>query len=465
MGFQSLPNELLDRIAYHADHESLLNLRLVCQSLSDICRKWLFQYTCVVPTDESCERFESILDHPELASCVTKVYLDTTKWDHEIEIEEYDSDDEDIESDSDGDEESDKHHVNEIWIPRWYSNLFNRLEELPRLRGVVLRFHHECQSPLWVEMMTDIIPQEPNFRRYVLKLFMESLALLPQPVRELGIHDLQNVNQSKEHIVENIRKVLGGLDTLRLNIANEHSKYYRPQDLQQDEPHRFFSELPSFWLKPTLANLEHLTLNSSNYFGFYPKFNPTGLHFPRIKTLAFGRLAFIHDSQLDWILSHADTLTELYLDNCPILYEVLIHDKERTYLDPASFASKEDLGDKHYATYDKRWYDYFNAINVGLPLLKHFRFGRCPYWRDGESTPFEQEQYIKISAPRDRYMVFCDGGESSPYMETTIYPEGVNLRTPRPDCYAEDQKALETLCAKLGQHAECDPIEDEFLHP
>ena len=63
-----------------ADHESLLNLRLVCQSLSDVCRKRLFQYTCVVPTDESCERFESILDHPELASRVTKVYLDTTQW-------------------------------------------------------------------------------------------------------------------------------------------------------------------------------------------------------------------------------------------------------------------------------------------------------------------------------------------------------------------------------------------------
>lgn len=212
-------------------------------------------------------------------------------------------------------------------------------------------------------------------------------------------------------------------------------------------------------MKPTLATLQHLTIYSSNYFGFYPKFNPTGLHFPHLKTLALGNHAFIHDSQLDWILSHADTLTELYLDDCPILYEVAIYDKEQTYLEPASFGSKEDLENKHYAAYDKRWHDYFNAFRERLPHLKHFRYGHCPYWWDDDSTPFEQEGFINICLRRDRYMVFCDGFGPSPYMETMIYFDGDG---PSPDCNAEDLKALEDLCAKLGQNRGFDEDYDEL---
>ncbi|KAH8433968.1 F-box protein [Aspergillus melleus] len=440
----SLPNEILHRIAYYADREELLQLRLVCRSLSNVSRRWLFRYACVVPTDESCEKFETILNDPSLASCVTKVYLDTANWDHDIDIEEYDDDE-----------------GEELFLPRRYSKLFNRLKDFPSLQGAVLRFAHECYGRISLDSFWNDCQQEPPFRESVLGSFMESVASLPRPVRELGIRDLQNINQTDETIVENTRKVLGGLSTLRLNITNEHSEGNGENDLTHDEPHQFFSELPSVWLQPTLANLQHLTLYSSNYFGFFPKFDPTGLHFPQLQTLALGNHAFVHDSQLDWILSHADTLAELYLDDCPILYEVAIYENEQTYLDPASFGSKQGLGEKHYAAYDKRWHDYFNAFNDKLPHLRHLRVGHCPHWWDEQTTPFEQEQHIKVSLPRDRYMVFCDGFGPSPYMEEMIYRDGEGSR---PDCYVEDQKALEELCAKLGQRAECDPDEDIYGH-
>ncbi|KAI9039225.1 uncharacterized protein KD926_009859 [Aspergillus affinis] len=459
----SLPNEILHRIVYYADREELLQLRLVGRSLSDVSRKYLFQSARVVPTDESCEKFEKILNDPFLASCVTKVYLDTTDWDNvsfdlvggtfdrvltcdkEIDIEEYDDDE-----------------GEELFLPTRYSNLFKRLKEFPRLQGAVLRFEHECYSPRSIESIYVDCQQEPDFRESVLESFMESLTSLPRPIQELGLRDLQNLNQTDEALVENIKEVLRGLHTLRLNITNEHSEGNGENDLEHDEPHLFFSELPSFWLQPTLANLQHLTLYSSNYYGFYPKFDPTGLHFPQLKTLALGNHAFIHDSQLDWILSHADTLTELYLDDCPILYEVAIYAKEKTYLDPTSFGFKDGLGEKHYATYDKRWHDYFNAFNDKLPHLRHFRYGHCPFWWDEGSPPFEQEQHIKLSLAKDRYMVFCDGFGPSPYMEEMIYREGGGRA--RPDCYAEDEKALVALCAKLGYKAEPDPDEDLYGH-
>ncbi|PLB55531.1 hypothetical protein P170DRAFT_399698 [Aspergillus steynii IBT 23096] len=445
----SLPNEILHRIAYYADREELLQLRLACRSLSNVSRKWLFRYARVVPTEESCEKFETILNDPLLASCVTKVYLDTANWDHvsfgpDIDIEEYDDD-----------------KGEELFLPRRYGKLFNRLKEFPRLQGAVLRFAHECYGLISLDSLWYDCQQEPPFRESVLGSFMESLSSLPHPIQELGIRDLQNINQTDETIVGNIKKVLIGLSTLRLNITNEHSEGNGENDLTHDEPHQFFTDLPSFWLQPTLAKLQYLTLYSSNYFGFYPKFDPTGLYFPQLKTLALGNHAFVHDSQLDWILSHGETLTELYLDDCPILYEVAIYENDKTYLDAASFGPKAGLGEKHYAAYDKRWHDYFNAFNDKLPLLRHFRAGHCPHWWDEETTPFEQEQHIKVSLPKDRYMMFCDGFGPSPYMEEMIYRNGEGSR---PDCYVEDQKALEELCAKLGQRAECDPDEDIYGH-
>lgn len=109
--------------------------------------------------------------------------------------------------------------------------------------------------------------------------------------------------------------------------------------LQREAPHIFFSDLPSFWLKPAFSNLEHLALYSNLYVGFVPKCDFRGLHFPKLKTLALGNHAFIHDSQLDWILSHGETLTELYLDHCSIIFEATVYPKtmERTYLPPDDF--------------------------------------------------------------------------------------------------------------------------------
>lgn len=167
-----------------------------------------------------------------------------------------------------------------------------------------------------------------------------------------------------------------------------------------------------------------------------------------------GNHAFVHDSQLDWILSHADTLTELYLDDCPILYEVSSYDRERTLLDPSSYTMVPQLERKPLATYEKRWHHYFNAFKDRLPNLRHFRFGQCPYWWRDDSTPFEQEQFIPVNLPEDRYMVFCDGYGPSPYMGETLFDDGPDGQ--RPDCYDEDEKALQELCAKLGQKIEED---------
>lgn len=44
----------------------------------------------------------------------------------------------------------------------------------------------------------------------------------PKQVKELAIQDLHNVHETDPTVVADMKKVLGGLESLRLNIVNEH---------------------------------------------------------------------------------------------------------------------------------------------------------------------------------------------------------------------------------------------------
>ncbi|KAF7590810.1 hypothetical protein BBP40_002332 [Aspergillus hancockii] len=438
--FTSLPVEILHRVVHFADCGSLKELRLTCRSLSDIGKGRLFESITVFAEEEkSSDNFEKFLEDSSRAQLVAKVTFDLSKWEGDFDEDALD----------DTGEDSDL-FTNQVKM-RKFIKLFGRLRELPRLRSVVLRFHPDCcVDDVWKD-----VPQSVELRSLIMKHFMASLASLPRPTQELAIRDLQNVNETDPEVVENITKVLGNLRALRLNITNEHDEGNGEHDLEQAEPHIFFPELSSFWLKPALSNLQHLTLYSSNYWGYYPKCDFQGIHFPQLKTIGLGNYAFVHDSQLDWILSHSSTLTELYLDDCPILFEVAIYNKEKTLLDPETYTSSPGLGDANWASYDKRWHHYFKAFQNDLPHLRHFRYGHSQHWWDDDTTPFEREGDITMGIHDESYMVFCDGYGPSPYMKRMIRTQGegrdvewVN-ETVLP-WIEEDQTSLEELLAKIG---------------
>lgn len=180
-----------------------------------------------------------------------------------------------------------------------------------------------------------------------------------------------------------------------------------PVEPQAETVYTFFRDLPSTWLVPAVSSLEHLTIYSNQPFGFYPRLDLREVHFPRLKTLSFGNYTFVHDSQLDWILSHGGTLTELYLDRCPILFEVAITDVNNTYLKADEFenTSRPELSGAPYASYRTRWCDYFRAFKDGLPRLRHFRYGRHPTWEcnGNDLMPFEGETEIEIGLMNGSY--------------------------------------------------------------
>ncbi|KJK68684.1 hypothetical protein P875_00075797 [Aspergillus parasiticus SU-1] len=431
----SLPTEILHQIIRSVEPGSLKTLRQVCRSLGEIGKEHLFESVTVYATEESCDGFVDFLENEDgdCIQSVTKVYLDLSEFEGLYSYDTY------------NDETSNEPMEKEF---RKFVRLFPRLKELPRLRSVVLRFHPDCS-----EDGDSDVPHTLGLRSAVMKEFLSAITALPQLPRELAIRDLQNVNESNSDEVERIEKVLQNLCSLRLNIANPHNQGNPECDLYHDEIHTFFSALPSFWLKPALQNLEHLTIYSSHYFGYYPKLDLRGVHFPRLRTLALGNYTFVHDSQLDWILSHRDTLTELYLDDCAILWAVapFDKDKERTYLDPDSYTTHSGLVGHGYATYDKRWHHYFKTLQE-LSHLRHFRYGHSEYWSADESTPFECETDIIIGMHEESYLTFtseCYSPELTYYYGTGRSMKWVD-EGPLP-WIEEDQTSLEELLMKIGQ--------------
>ena len=83
--------------------------------------------------------------------------------------------------------------------------------------------------------------------------------------------------------------------------------------------YQFFAELPLVRLTPCQANLTSLKLHVDVQWGYLPKADLRGMHFPKLQKLDLGSYTFSHDWQLEWIAAHGATLQELTPDNCLIV--------------------------------------------------------------------------------------------------------------------------------------------------
>lgn len=130
------------------------------------------------------------------------------------------------------------------------------------MQSAVLRFDKHCSTgrEFWMRQS----PESIDFRTKTLGVFFRTLASFEAPLRELGIRNMQDVNVINEKILTDIEKVLQNLRTFRLSIVTEHNDAAPEHDLEFPEPHNFFAQLPSMWLKPSASSLEHLTLSCDN---------------------------------------------------------------------------------------------------------------------------------------------------------------------------------------------------------
>ncbi|GFG18205.1 hypothetical protein IFM5058_08893 [Aspergillus udagawae] len=422
-----LPSELLARIISFLDRSSLKAIRETSRLLSQFATPRLFDTVRLFPDEESYEAIDRITSHAALKKMVKKVYVNTCEDDYD----EYDEE--------------------EVELTKDFKDRIAKFKDCPNVQSAVLRFDKHCSTgrEIW---MTEH-PETIAFRTKSLRVFFKWLASFEVPLRELGIRNLQDVNVGDDRIPSNIEKVLQNLRTLRLSIVTEHNEAAPEDDLDFPEPHDFFAQLPSVWLKPSASSLEHLTLSCDNYFGFYPKLELSEVHFPHLKSLAFGNYCFVRDSQLEWILSHAATLTELSFDDCAILYDVCLAEEHLADRGPFKKSEMETRREvdgrvrlKYYLSYDKRWHDYFDSFRTKLPHLRRFLIGSGDW---GHGVPFEKEDEVKICLRENRYMVCYDGYGPSPYLEPDYRPH--EWERGAPQCDDKDRESLRLLFEKTGQ--------------
>lgn len=226
-----LPCEILHHIFWYADQRSRKNLRLTNQLFARVGRTSAFRSVKLRPLKAGRRKLRKILNDPALAASVSSVYLDTVtpadsyypdsppdqlsdNYDHDSGEEDNEHDLSHIDMIEAGEE--DKH------LPRPFWRLVNRLRELPRLQSITLGFYYECsgeETPWSLD-----VSQSIAFRSVVMHNVMAALASLPRLPLELTLRELQNINPTDVKTVANVTKVLGGLRSFRLNVANERDE-------------------------------------------------------------------------------------------------------------------------------------------------------------------------------------------------------------------------------------------------
>ncbi|PKY01796.1 hypothetical protein P168DRAFT_329712 [Aspergillus campestris IBT 28561] len=225
-----------------------------------------------------------------------------------------------------------------------------------------------------------------------------------------------------------------------------------------------FGDLPTVWLQPCSRTLRHLTLSSTQYFGFFPRLPLQGVKFDRLQALSLSKFTFGEPSTLRWVLSHEDTLTELSLDRFAIIYAATFRPDILDDLHPEGFDVDRDHGGHVHITYDGRWHACFDLLKVRLPHLRRFHFGLCVKdWRDGR-TLFAREGHIDPGFYVKLYMVYRSGGFgyttvcgfteeryiSNPEGWTTGWEAFLSLHTTVCRRCAGIEISEETMCPRIG---------------
>lgn len=232
-----------------------------------------------------------------------------------------------------------------------------------------------------------------------------------------------------------------------------------PYSINEREPHAFFSrDLLKYWLEPIQGHIVDLELQSNSYWGYIPKCDLRDIHFPKLKALTLGKMTFTHDWQLEWILSHGHTLTQLTLEDCPIINEIWIgHTLDAEHYPVFNVGGrldwKRETYDTTYWKFETRRHHCFRAMQFGLPHLRKFWCGFHVEW-DQYYTGGHDREWLKAAVagviPSNYGAFFSDScldvWDTNHFdSKGDISGEGLDPAQLYPQCQEEDGKALGEL--------------------
>ncbi|KAH3944752.1 hypothetical protein HBI81_231620 [Parastagonospora nodorum] len=214
-----------------------------------------------------------------------------------------------------------------------FLEMLELIHQIKNLQEVELKFAKQCaveEVTRW-SSWTKGVAETLRFRNKVFENFLSALQQAGK-IQYLTIKNLQDYHNKSIFERQDFRIIRDRLPQLHLQIAAEYDEASPEYTIEKPALHAGYTQdLPNTWLKPLSGQLTHLTLygaESMCMWGIWPLVDfcniPTFAH---LKSLSFGRFTVVHDWQIDWILSHAETLEELIPDDCPIVTVLYMDDK------------------------------------------------------------------------------------------------------------------------------------------
>jgi hypothetical protein len=478
MHFLELPEELIVLCCEHIDLFAGRALRLTCKRIIPIATKNLFSHVHLLPTTQSAKKARAILENEDLMPLVTTISIKASFGDVIPDIwPEWNVPDDWRKNRPDyADETKNGIETNGV-LSSAVKTMLNDIGLFKNLRRVELRFDWQVRGLFsWDDDGNH--KERTEYREPFLKNFFRALNHPEHPASKVhslsicNLHDLSNYETLRS---QDFKAVLSRIDNLELNIATEERKAGPEREIEYPERHQFFgTDLIDLWLAPVQHNLVHLKLYRNCYWGYLPKCDLRKLRFPRLKGLAFGRMTFTHDWQLDWIISHGQTLKSLTLYDCPIIHDAKVAqatDSER-YVKLQDGTVEWDLDNVTTWSYGSRWHDYLHKMTIGLPRLQHFGMAHHPWghdydesnatpaFHDDERSAFETSASLPALLQGGRYFVFHwavqwvgpGGGFYGVYSDCTEKITELELQYEcgggtdelllYPDCWDRDQEAF-----------------------
>ncbi|KAJ4298128.1 hypothetical protein N0V90_006027 [Kalmusia sp. IMI 367209] len=395
-----LPVELQRQCLQQLDVPTLKSFRLVNKAVLELSTEILFGTVSLYPSDESAEKYTAILENETLRALVRTAIFNT-------------NDDPDVDDSNRNREESD--------FLESYDEAVRKVSQFSNLREVQVKFARACAVESRTSGWDKEVAETVSFRTDVLLALFEGLDSEEHELEHFDTLTLKNLQDwvseeiyTSPHFVAVLRKIR----KLHLCIATESDEAAPEDSINKIGCHRMFNDnLIERWLKPVQGQLTHLSLWATECFwGFWPFCDLRATHFPHLKSLSLGNWTIVHDWQIDWILSHAPTLEELLLDDCPIVTVCKVDNVQVKphFPDLEPVHVNERFNTKTYVKeIALRWHEALAQFRTGLPHLKHFALGQGN-WDEG--TMFEERYELLNELRWDRYHVFDKGIGPSQWM-------------------------------------------------
>jgi hypothetical protein len=283
-----LAPELVENVIKQVGHRrDLSNVRLACKTLDKHAAKELFKDVIISPSEEHVDSWNSISQDAIIRHIPRHAIIHT----------QTDIDDHGMGMSRDGDEDD------EMEV---FHGALAAMSNFPNLDSLEIGFTPECvgrDHDYWQEVTEEIEQREEMLVRIFQAIKDRAADASNRTIRKLTIVNLQNCPTPDFTSSELFRDVMGDLEELHISMTQECNEHGPDHDYTKAELQTFPAYFCSHWLAPISENLKKLSIysTSDNWGPFPGYFDPSGIPFPKLETLALGYYTVAHDNDLDWV--------------------------------------------------------------------------------------------------------------------------------------------------------------------